>query len=97
MTTKTLFLFTESPIENENSIFFFEKEGDYSHLDGTYINATTNELHNNELMNIVYNWGPNGPERNDPNIDEKGYSRFIKRLTEPTKDWTFFVKVGFFL
>jgi hypothetical protein len=84
---KTLFLFTESPNEgNDSSIFFFEKEGDYRHLNGTFINMTNNEANSLELGDLVYGNGLTG-----------GPKDHVTMLKEPTKDWDYFVSVGFFL
>ena len=77
---KTLFLFDQCGCETP---FFFEKEGDYSHLNGAYINSvdTSNE-HCNELQTLLYD-----------NDGELLHS--IELLDKPTKDWDFFVIVGF--
>ena len=49
--TKTLFLFID--YQDKDDVFFFEKEGDYSHLNNTFINAGENEKKENELWDIM--------------------------------------------
>ena len=79
MIDKTLFLFEMIPDES----FFFELEGDHSHLNGAYINSNgCSEVDSDELNDIVF--------------DEQGGIRVVQ-LTEPSKDWTHFVKCGFLL
>jgi hypothetical protein len=78
MTIKTLFLFN-SPYERP---FFFEKEGDFSHLEGTYLQSTENEDKQTELNNLMY----------DQTCDQ-----IFEKLDKPTKDWTYFVVVGMLL
>lgn len=80
-TVKTLFHFCYF---GDGSDFFFEKEGDYSHLDGVYITCDCNPDLIQELQNLVF-------EPNDP----YGYYPIVDKLYIPTKDWTFYVKCGF--
>ena len=49
--TKTLFLFID--YQDKDDVFFFEKEGDNSHLNNTFINAGENEEKENELWDIM--------------------------------------------
>jgi hypothetical protein len=75
---KTLFSFEDlGCMEN----FYFEVEGDYSYLNGTYFNGSDNGANLNKLTEIMYN---------------SDRSEKITRLSAPTKDWDFFVAVGYF-
>lgn len=74
---KTLFFFDNF---GESDNFFFELEGDYAHLDKTYINCTDDEEKIDELNSLVY----------DDQWKEK-----VTKLGEPTRDWTYYVRVGF--
>lgn len=81
---KTLFLFEQF----EKAAFFFELEGDYRHLQDVYINSyiqgkekAKGKALQDELCNLVYD-------------QETGKTKVIK-LTEPTKDWDYFVHCGF--
>lgn len=76
---KTLFLYEEIP---DNS-FFFELEGDYRHLNGIYINQSTNTRAVDELNEIVY--------------DHDSGELLVEKLHAPTKDWTHFIRCGFIL
>ena len=78
MTEKTLFLYDR---QGEGKNFFFELEGNYSHLDGVYINGCYDEDLTDELMKLLF--------------DEAG-EFIVEPLEIPTRDWTYFVKVGFF-
>jgi hypothetical protein len=72
----TLFLYTAT----EEDPVFFELEGDYSDLNGVYINSTGSHDKLDKLNEVLF--------------DEDG--NFLqKKLTEPTKDWTWFAMVGF--
>lgn len=53
--TKTLFLFTDyqEDVFHKMRSFFFEKEGDYSHLDNTFINSLDNREKERELWDIM--------------------------------------------
>lgn len=75
---KTLFLFIQSSCIEDT--FFFELDGDYSHLYSTYINECDNKDNIDELSSLVY--------------DEKGKIK-VHKLQFPTKDYNFFVKCGF--
>ena len=77
MTVKTLFLYDRC---GEEPPVFFEKEGDFRHLEGVYINSMEDEAIIDELHGIIY--GESG-------------TLLIKELNAPTKDWSFFVRVGF--
>ena len=72
---KTLFIC----IDPEEGAFFFEKEGDYSFLNGTRTDDGTDG--SNVLLNILYGY----------NI-EAG-NMVVQKLKEPTKNWDKFVRV----
>lgn len=67
---RTLFLF-----ENHDESFFFELEGNFKHLNNTYI-GEDQSMNEYELERIIY-------------IDKN-----FKKIEEPTKNWTYFVKCG---
>lgn len=68
---KTLFLYDGC----QEKSYFFEKDGDYRHLDGVYVNGEREELWD-ELLSLI-------PENED------------LHLKAPTKDWDYFVRIGF--
>lgn len=74
---KTLFLYRN----NEMEAFFFEKEGDFSHLNGLVVNMSENEKLIDELLTLLYG----SPE---------GSTMVVEKLEAPTKDWAWFVTVG---
>lgn len=82
---KTLFHNISDDIEH---IFFFELEGDYSHLDQTIINSSNDTKKWAELNSILYG------ENMEDNTE---WEYKITRLDKPTKDWDFFVTVGFLM
>lgn len=49
---KTVFIYDQF---SEDSLKFFELDGDYSHLDRTYINADGDEDNIDELNKILFN------------------------------------------
>ena len=59
---------------------FFELEGDFSHLNQVYVNSLDKQSEQEELTNILYT--------------EAGHIR-QKLFLQPTRDWDFFVLVGF--
>lgn len=81
MKIKTLFLF-EYFMEGS---FFFELPGDYSHLNGVQIDGSDSDhatdSNKGELYSLVF--------------DEDGDIK-VEELSEPSKDWTFFVKCGIY-
>lgn len=80
MTEKTLFLYDTC---GEDCPYFFEKEGNYSHLDMTYVNSyNASEKNIDELLTILYG------------TSEGANEMIIHKLSAPTKDWTYFVRVG---
>lgn len=79
---KTLFLF----IDYTGDTFFFEKEGDYSYLSDTYINAGDDLKKEDEFGEIL--WGK------DYGIMLKELEFIIDKLEKPTKDWDFFIMCG---
>lgn len=72
---KTLFLWQEDAFAPQ----WFELPGNYSHLNGTYINSTEAPLAD-ELYDLVFD------------ADGKHKVTFIDG---PTKDWTYFAACGF--
>ena len=80
---KTLFLFQDSYFEPK----FLELEGDYSHLDKTYINLESlDDMHQekytkccDELTELIY--------------DLDGTYK-VTFLDKPTKDWDYYVECG---
>jgi len=77
--TKTLFLFINYE-GGEEDTFFFEREGDYSHLNNTCINAGEDDDKEDELLDLMVRiWAEDSP---------------IEKLRKPTKDWDFFVMCG---
>lgn len=68
-------------VGNSDSSFFFELEGDYSHLNKKYVNSDP-WSETKELNDLVY--------------DEKGNYK-VETLEQPTKDWDVFVRCGFYL
>ena len=73
---KTLFLFDQGggrPV-------FLEADGDYSHLEGVYINDVGDPDLEQELKDLVYT--------------ENGSIK-LKIHYQPTKDWDCFVLIGF--
>jgi hypothetical protein len=69
---KTLFLYID-----DDNVFFFEKEGNFSHLHEVIINCSDEEKNVEELMDILNN-----------------LISHDKKLSYPTKDWDYFVRVG---
>jgi hypothetical protein len=63
----------------QDDAIFFELDGDYRHLKGAQINGD-NPLHSDELIDLIYC---------------SGHNYIITPLIEPTRDWDFFIKVGF--
>jgi hypothetical protein len=62
-------------------LIFFELEGDYRHFNGININEGEDPQNiEDELYDLVY---------------KEGGELIITPLKEPTKDWDYFVKVGF--
>jgi hypothetical protein len=77
---KTLFAYDSF---GDFPIFFFELEGDYRHLDKVYINDYNDvEDRQGVLAALILD--------NECNLKPE-----IKKLQEPTRDWDFFVRVGF--
>ena len=78
---KTLFLY-ESSFDLLLKIQFFELEGCYTQFDGVVVNDfDSNKKLSEDLCAIIF--------------DEEGNYK-VKLFNEPTKDWDFFVKVGFY-
>lgn len=73
---KTLFLYQEDFFKPQ----WFELPGNYSHLNGTYINSADDLDKVDELNELVF--------------DKEGKHK-ITFLSGPTKDWTYFVECGF--
>jgi hypothetical protein len=100
---KTLFLYEVLPDES----FFFELEGDYSHLQGVYINAvhpkdTTREKWEalqDELSNLIYRTSEEAKaiEKANPKASTHEIYQKNQKIDKPTKDWDYFVKCGFIL
>lgn len=99
---KTLFLCEEIPEET----FFFELEGDYSHLNGVYINADHPkgvtqkkwEKLQDELSKLIYRTSEEVEAfRKENLVDEAKVWKKISKINAPTKDWDHFVKCGFIL
>lgn len=76
---KTLVLY--DPCGDGTKPFFFELEGDQRRFADFYINADDDEDLAEELTNILFD-------------AESGLLK-VKKLNEPTKDWDFFITVGF--
>lgn len=84
---------------------FFTKEGDYSRLDGVFINSygEDNEHLQDELGRILYGdtftlVPPEFDDDDDYEEEEKEPVNYIVEFTkEPTKDWDHFVVCGFYL
>jgi len=75
---KTLFLYEDTA----NGTFFFELEGDYSHLNNVYINDTTStDEQQAELTELLL-------------TDREPYFK-LPTLEAPTRDWAHFVRCGF--
>lgn len=75
---KTCFCFNDT---SDLRVFFFTLEGDYSDLDGTYINlADCDESKQETLTNLVFN--------------EDGTYK-VDRLTIPPKEHDYFIQCGF--
>ena len=81
---KTLVMFNQFESYNEEpDVFFFELEGDYSHLNNVFIGSYPSDASNTtELTGLVY--------------DEDGKKK-VQVLSKPTKDWDFFIYCGFLL
>lgn len=81
---KTLFCFIDESVMTPD---FFELEGNYSHLNGVFINGDHSELWDEltQILNTPYEWGH----------DCEPFPQEIKILKEPTKDWDHFVVCGF--
>jgi len=90
---KTLFLFInreEGGFFNTDEAFFFEKYGNYSHLDNTFINEMKDEEKEEELFNLM---GGSISIEGD-GVESIGFPADINALKIPTKDWDFFVMCG---
>jgi len=85
---KTLFLFINYEGGEEHT-FFFEREGDYSHLNNTCINAGEDGDKEDELLDLM----GEDLEFGDGSISP-GFALHIDKLKEPTKDWDYFVMCG---
>lgn len=93
---KTLFLYLEIP---ERS-FFFELEGDYSHLNGTFINGTDDHAKWDELTALVHRTPEEIEAFKAANPTVKDNDKIYLKVTplnQPTKDWDHFVECGFYL
>lgn len=94
---KTLFLFQEIP---ERS-FFFQLEGDYSHLHGAFINGTgTSKEAADELLALVYRTASETDAFKAANPKVKDNDKIylkVQILQAPTKDWDHFVECGMML
>jgi hypothetical protein len=75
---KTLFMFNQF----EDGIKFFELPGDYSDLNGAFINSTNITEDQERQLNEILSYDENGESKQ-------------KMFDEPTKDWTYFVEIGF--
>lgn len=82
MTTKTVgkTLFLYDGCGEENR-FFFELEGDFSEFNGVYINSVDDEKRQAALSDLIF--------------DADGGELSVDKLSVPTRDWTWFVTVGF--
>lgn len=75
---KTCFCFNDT---EDLRVFFFVLEGDYSDLDGTYINyADSSAIKQDTLANLVYN-------------EDGSYK--VDRLIVPPKEYDYFIQCGF--
>lgn len=74
--TKTLFLYQEDSFKPQ----WFVLDGNYSHLNGTYINSPEDNLNTEELSALIFN--PDGSHK-------------VDFIAGPTKDWDYFVECGF--
>ena len=70
---KTLVLF-----HDVDSVYFFEMEGDFSHLNDVFVGSLGNS--NEELLSDLL-WDQDGRFKH-------------KKMTKPSKDWDFFITVG---
>ena len=59
---------------------FFLIDGDYSHLDGVYINSDSDKEKIKELTNILFT---------------EGEGVKVNLFDKPTKDWDIFIQVGY--
>lgn len=64
---------------------FFEKEGNYSHLNNSNIN---NIEHGKEVLALIY-----GDKINKKN--NKDWSLIVTELKEPTKNWDYFTIIHY--
>jgi hypothetical protein len=66
-------------------VVFFEKEGDYSHLDELHVN---NVFHSKEILALIH-----GENVNKENNED--FSWEVTVLEKPTKDWDYFVTIDY--
>lgn len=91
---KTLFLFInreEGGFFDTDEAFFFEKDGDYSHLNNTFINEMKDEEKEAELFDLM-----GGSISREGDVETLEFPTDINALKIPTKDWDFFVMCGVF-